>query len=300
MLPSKMTDVINAMKKAGKIHPTMTKFEFMDAIKEMQNTGKIDPNINVLVADFVPGSDIIEEGRRMKKAQPELTDVINAMKKAGKIHPSMTNFEIMDAIKEMQNTGKIDPNINIVVADSVPGSDIIEERSKMKKAQQNTGPGEARKIIPIVNYMNPWETRHAPPDIRVFTHRLYEESKVKAFKAFAVHDYISFTAWARVWTQIKIVLELEDPSPFTTLASLAREILKKLQEKDDQECKLSYKSKTMALKSLSSYSYVSFADWARFWIRLNAASENPQPSPFEPLVDCAKKILRELLENDKS
>ena len=230
----------------------------------------------------------------------KMNDVINAMKKAGKIHPTMTKFEFMDAIKELQNTGKIDPNINFLVADLVPGSDIIEEGRRMKKAQQNTGPGEARKIIPIVNYRKPGETRHAPPDIRILTNRLWKESKLKAFKAFAVHDYINFTAWARVWTQIKIVLELEDPSPFTPLSRLAREILEELREKDERECKLSYKSKTMALKSLASYSYVSFADWARLWIRLNAVSENPQPSPFEPLVDCANKILRELLENDKS
>jgi len=230
----------------------------------------------------------------------KMNDVINAMKKAGKIHPTMTKFEFMDAINELQNTGKIDPNINVLVADLVPGSDIIEEGRRMKKAQQNTGPGEARKIIPIVNYMNPWETRHAPPDIRILTNRLYEESKVNAFKALATHNYVSFAGWARVWSQLNAFPQFWEPSPFTPLSKLAKEILEELRETDDRECKLYEKFKTRALKSLASYVYVNFAGCARVWSQLNAVSENPQPSPFEPLVDCAKKILRELRENDKS
>ena len=224
----------------------------------------------------------------------ELTDVINAIKKTGKIHPSMTPFEFMNAIKDMQKTGEIDPSITFLFTYLMNDHDLTEVRKSLKNTQQITGQKKPAKVIPM-GRVPAWEDHwHTIENIRVLTNRLWKESRVKAFKAFAVHDYINFTAWARVWTQLNIVLEPEDPSPFTPLARLAKEILKELQEKDDQECKLSYKSKTTALKSLSSYNYVSFAGWARLWIRLNAASENPQPSPFEPLTDCAKKILREL------
>jgi len=229
----------------------------------------------------------------------ELTYVINAMKKAGKIHQSMTPFEFIDAIKDMQKTGEIDPMITVSFAYLRHDHDQTEVRKLLNNTQQITGQKKPAKVIPIANHMSPWETRNAPPDIRVLTNRLFEESKIKAFKAFAAHDYVNFTAWARVWTRLNVVLELEENSPFVPLADHAREILEGLQEKDERECKLCYKSKTRALKALASYTYVSFARWAIVWSQMNAFSENPQPSPFEPLADHAREILRELQENDK-
>jgi len=53
---------------------------------------------------------------------------------------------------------------------------------------------------------------------------------VKAFKALAVHNYVSFAGWAMVWTYMSPVSQLGENSPFTPLARLAKEILRELRK----------------------------------------------------------------------
>ena len=100
----------------------------------------------------------------------------------------------------------------------------------MRIVKQNTDPGEARKIIPM-GKVPAWEDHwHTIKDIRTAARRSQHEAKVKAFKALAAHNYVSFAGWARVWAHMSPVSQLGENSPFTPLARLAKKILRELRE----------------------------------------------------------------------
>ncbi|MBA7604092.1 hypothetical protein ES703_11210 [subsurface metagenome] len=100
----------------------------------------------------------------------------------------------------------------------------------MKIVKQNTGPGEARKIIPM-GKVPAWEDHlHTIEDVRTAARRSQYEAKVKAFKALAAHNYVSFAGRARVWSYLNAVSQFDEYSPFTPLARPAKEILRELLE----------------------------------------------------------------------
>ncbi len=102
----------------------------------------------------------------------------------------------------------------------------------MKIVKQNTGPGEARKIIPM-GKVPAWEDHwHTIEDIRTVARRSQHEAKVKAFKALAAYNYVSFAGWARVWTHMSPVSQFGELSPFTPLTDCAKKILRELLEND--------------------------------------------------------------------
>jgi len=102
----------------------------------------------------------------------------------------------------------------------------------MKIVKETPGQKKSRKVVPISEKINPEDYRRAVIALRILAEKSSEEAKVKAFKALAAHNYVSFAAWARVWIQLNIVLESGEKSPFTPLARLAEKILKELREND--------------------------------------------------------------------
>ncbi len=102
----------------------------------------------------------------------------------------------------------------------------------MKIVKQNTGPGEARKIIPM-GKVPAWENHsHGRPGHTIEYILSQHEAKVNAFKALAAHNYVSFARWARVWSYLNAVSQFDEYSPFTPLARLAKESLRELLEND--------------------------------------------------------------------
>ena len=102
----------------------------------------------------------------------------------------------------------------------------------MKIVKQNTGPGEARKIIPTGKVPAWNENLCAIEDVRIAVKRTQCEAKKKAFRALTSHNYVSFAAWARVWTHTNAILEFGEKSPFTPLVDCAKKILRELLEND--------------------------------------------------------------------
>jgi len=99
------------------------------------------------------------------------------------------------------------------------------------KPQQDAGKGKPRKVIPMGKVPAWNENSQAIKDIRRAVEQTQREAKEKAFRALASHNYVSFAAWARVWTHTNSILEFNENSPFTPLSRKAEKLLEKLQEK---------------------------------------------------------------------
>jgi len=77
------------------------------------------------------------------------------------------------------------------------------------------------------------ENRQAMEDVRIAVMRTQREAKEKAFRALAAHNYVSFAAWARVWTHTNSILEFGEKSPFAPLSRKAEKLLEKLEMRDE-------------------------------------------------------------------
>ena len=99
------------------------------------------------------------------------------------------------------------------------------------KPQQGAGKEKPRKVIPMGKVPAWNENWQAMEDVRIAVMRTQREAKEKAFRALAAHNYVSFAAWARVWTHTNSILEFGEKSPFAPLSRKAEKLLKDIQEK---------------------------------------------------------------------
>ena len=102
----------------------------------------------------------------------------------------------------------------------------------MIKPPQNPGKEKPRKIIPMGKVPAWNENLLAIEDVRFAVKRTQCEAKEKAFHALTSHNYVSFAAWARVWTHTNAIFEISEPSPFAPLVDCAKKILLELREND--------------------------------------------------------------------
>jgi len=91
-----------------------------------------------------------------------------------------------------------------------------------------------RKVIPMGKVPAWNENWQAIEDVRIAVQRTQRQAKENAFRALAVHNYVSFAAWARVWTHTNSILEFGEKSPFTPLSRKAANLLEQLREKGEQ------------------------------------------------------------------
>ncbi len=102
----------------------------------------------------------------------------------------------------------------------------------MKNTQQPNGQAKPRKVIPMGKVPAWNENLWKIEDVRAAVKRTQCEAKEKAFRALASHNYVSFAAWARVWTHTNAIFEVGEKSPFTPLVDCAKKILRELLEND--------------------------------------------------------------------
>ena len=107
---------------------------------------------------------------------------------------------------------------------------MTEIKGKTMNHESKNAPGH-RKVIPMGKVPAWGKNLRAIEDVRSAVKQTQREAKEKAFRALASHNYVSFAAWARVWTHTNSILEFGENSPFTPLSRKAEKLLKAIQRK---------------------------------------------------------------------